>query len=117
MSDETLFNIILTCVIYGFCALLMLAIGVKQLKSKSPVGFYSGQKPPLAQDLTDVNMWNKKHGWMWIIYGIIIIISGIVSCFMSDSALILIPSMGGLLVPAIFMIMYHKYLVKLYIKN
>ena len=62
-------------VIYLFVALIMLGIGLSQYKSKKPVGFYSGEKPPLECELTDVEAWNKKHGKMWIWYGGIIIIS------------------------------------------
>ena len=48
-------------VIYLFVAAVMLGIGISQYRSKKPVGFYSGEKPPLEHELTDVIMWNKKH--------------------------------------------------------
>lgn len=58
--------------IYGGVAALMIGIGISQLRSKKPVGFYSGVKPPREDELSDVGAWNKKHGIMWIIYGAII---------------------------------------------
>lgn len=60
--------------IYVVVALFMVAIGIAQLKSKDPVGFYSGEEPPKAESLTDVSTWNKRHGMMWLIYGIIIFV-------------------------------------------
>ena len=48
-------------VIYAFVSLFMMAIGIAQLKSQDPVGFYSGEKPPKAEDLTDVHAWNKNQ--------------------------------------------------------
>ena len=47
-------------VIYALVALFMMGIGIVQLKSKDPVGFYSGEKPPKAENITDVKAWNKK---------------------------------------------------------
>lgn len=32
-----------------------------QLKSKKPVGFYSGEKTPSEDEISDMYMWNKKH--------------------------------------------------------
>lgn len=37
---------IISGVIFGLCALMMLGIGISQLKSKKPVAFYSGEKAP-----------------------------------------------------------------------
>ena len=51
-------------IIYLLAALIMVGIGVLQRKSKTPVGFYTGEKPPAAQELSDVSSWNKKHGAM-----------------------------------------------------
>ena len=59
---------IISAVVFGFVALIMLGIGISQLKSKDPVGFYTGEKPPEKERLSDVNAWNKKHGMMWVIY-------------------------------------------------
>lgn len=50
--------------IYFLVALLMISIGVSQLKNQEPVGFYSGEKPPKKDELTDIISWNKKHGAM-----------------------------------------------------
>lgn len=105
-------------VIYLLVALVMIGIGVSQLKSKTPVGFYSGVKPPAAQELSDVVMWNKKHGEMWIIYGGIIIFSGFAGTFLigADSPwqVAVAPMVGGVVVPLIWMIWYHDKLIRKY---
>ena len=46
---------IISGVIFCIVAMIMLGIGVSQLKSKEPVGFYTGEKPPKAEQLSDVN--------------------------------------------------------------
>lgn len=104
--------------IYLLVALIMIGIGVSQLKSKTPVGFYTGEKPFDAKELSDVRMWNKKHGQMWIVYGIIIILSGLAGTFLlgADTAwqLGLVVMGGGVVAPLVWMIWYHGRLIRKY---
>lgn len=101
-------------VIYLLVAFIMIGIGRTQLKSKTPVAFYSGEKPFDAEELSDVSEWNRRHGLMWITYGIIIIVSGLTGGLIKDSLWCLIPMIGGLCVPVIGMIWYHHKLIRLY---
>jgi hypothetical protein len=94
----------------------MICIGVSQLKSKTPVGFYSGEEPPKAEELTDVSAWNKKHGIMWLMYGVVIFLSWFVGFWVGDSLWSIIPLVVGVCLPIIFMILYHSALVKRYKK-
>ena len=107
---------IMCFVIYLCVALVMIGIGLSQLKSRTPVTFYSGEKPFEVRELSDVYMWNRKHGMMWIIYGIIIFFSGVVGSFPAggESLWCLIPMMGGVLVPLVWMIWYHHRLIREY---
>lgn len=98
--------------IFGIMALFMIGLGVAQLLSKTPVGFYSGEEPPKAEELTDVKAWNKKHGLMWLCYGVIIILSSLIGMWMGDTVWCLIPILGGILLPIVGMIWYHGRLVK-----
>lgn len=101
--------------IYFIVALMMIGIGVSQLRSKTPVAFYSGEKPYDARELSDVAMWNKKHGMMWILYGIIIMFSyGGGAVIGLDSGWCVIPMAGGLIVPVLAMIWYHHRLIRRY---
>ena len=45
---------LISFIIYVCAAAVMFFIGMVQLTSKKPVGFYSGEKPPSEADLTDV---------------------------------------------------------------
>ena len=109
-------EIIFGITIYGLVAAIMLGIGISQLRSKKPVGFYSGEKPPLESELTDVISWNKKHGKMWIWYGVVIIVSYVAGFpFVSrDSGWCVVPMCGGIIVPLPFMIRYHHKLIRMY---
>ena len=86
------------CIVMGICAMFMFGIGLVQIKSKKPVAFYSGEKPPLEEKVKDIENWNKKHGIMWILYGIAIVI-GIV---------------GGLIVGLLAAIFFPTYIMLVY---
>lgn len=106
---------IISGVILGFCAALMFGIGIFQAKSKKPVGFYSGVKAPEEKDLSDVAAWNKKHGAMWIAYGVCIIAAWACGLFLGDGVQVIIPYFAGLLLPIPLMAWYHHKLEKRYI--
>lgn len=107
-------GMIISSVIYGFVALFMIGIGISQLKSEKPIAFYTGEKAPSKSEISDVKSWNRKHGIMWIAYGIIIVISWICGCILGDSIVAVIPLIGGVVIPLGFMIWYHHRLVKKY---
>ena len=107
-------EVVISGITFGICALIMFGIGITQLKSKEPVGFYSGEEPPSKEQITDVKAWNKKHGIMWIIYGSCIVVSWLCGLVIGDSVYIVIPYTIGLLVPIVFMIIYHHKLIKMY---
>ena len=112
MNAENIFGF----VIYALVALFMMGIGIVQIKSRKPVAFYSGEKPPKAEELTDVSAWNRKHGMMWLIYGIIIFVSYLIGSIIGESIWSIIPMMGGVIIPLPFMIWYHHRLKKKFIR-
>lgn len=107
---------IILLVVFCIVAFIMIGIGISQVKSKKPVGFYAGEEPPKEEQLIDVNLWNKKHGAMWIIFGIAIIGSYFVGIFAGDTIYATITMcvviFGGLLL----MIWYHGRLKRAYFK-
>lgn len=105
---------ILSGFIFGVCALIMVGIGIFQRKSVKPVGFYTGEKPPEAKDLSDVRAWNREHGAMWILYGAAILASWLGGLWIGDSLLALVPFTLGILLPIPLMIRRHRRLVQKY---
>ena len=96
------------------CALIMVVIGISQIRSEEPVGFYTGQKPPKAEDLSDPEGWNREHGIMWILYGVCILLSWIISLFIGNDILALLPLCAGTLLPMPLMMHRHKMLIAKY---
>lgn len=106
---ETIICLVILLISMG----LIITIGIVQYRSKEPVGFWSGKKPPKREQITDVRTYNHKHGLMWILYGV-----GFLLCFVCGlpfggliaGYLCMIEVMGGLLV----MIAYHNKLNRMY---
>lgn len=112
MSAEIIFSSIAALV----CIAPVIIIGIVQYRSKEPVGFWSGKKPPQKEQLTDVKAYNRKHGLMWILLGV-----GFIICFVCGLAfgglvagyLCMIEVLGGILA----MIAYHGKLDRMYFKT
>lgn len=111
-------ELIIFLVIVTISAAPMVILGIFQYRSKEPVGFWSGQKPPKREQITDVKAYNQKHGMMWMLYG-----AGFFLCFMliiplgERFALVavmlgMVECIGGIFV----MIWYHNKLNKKYFR-
>jgi hypothetical protein len=109
-------GMIIALIIYVLVSFIMIGIGVSQLKSKVPVGFYTGEKAPDVEDIADVPAWNRKHGVMWIVYGAVILLSWVVGFLVDEGFWQGFALIAGVCLPLIFMIMYHSVLVKRYKK-
>ena len=110
MNGESMIFLLIMIFTAGF----MIGIGVYQLKSKKPVGFYSGEKPLKESELTSVRDWNLRHALMWIFYGVIIIVTSVIAAIMFNSVWSVIPAIGGVIFPLPMMIFYHHYLIRKY---
>ena len=105
---------IISLIIYGLISLLLIGIGVSEIKSQEPVGFYTHEKPPRKQDITDVPAWNKKHGTMWISYGVAMIGVHIVGLFIRNITVAYTLLICATFVPLPLMMWYHARLKKRY---
>lgn len=108
-------EMIIGLVIISFVAAIMVIIGVCQMVKKDvPVGFYNMIDPPKKEDISDIIQWNKKHGIIWIIYGICIELGFWLGYLMPNEVLEMIFMMGGILIPLPFMILRHHKLERMY---
>lgn len=91
----------------------VIIIGIVQYRSNEPVGFWSGEKPPEKELITDVKAYNRKHGLMWILYGAGFILCCVCSVFLESmiaAGLCMFESIGGIF----GMIIYHEKLERMY---
>ena len=66
VRGETMFSVILF-IAAGEVFILM---GIKCRNKKEPVGFWANSKKPAAQEVNDVEAYNKAVGMLWIVYGL-----------------------------------------------
>ncbi len=110
---------IIICFIFTFFpAASYVILGISQCRSKEPVGFWAGRKPPSKESVADIAAYNKKHGIMFILYGAGIVpavMFSVIMIEMTDVALwicvAIAETVGGLLL----MIRYHQYLERKYV--
>lgn len=106
---------IICFIVYFPGVLLVIGMGISQIKSEKPVNFYNGEDPIDEKELSDVSAWNKKHGQMWITYGIILIISFVIAAIIGFKSIwCVMPLVVGGIIPLIVMVLYHNELVKRY---
>ncbi len=93
----------------------MIGIGIYQIKSPKPAWFYSGEEPPKPEELTDLRAWNLKHGGMWVLYGVVILLTSFVGAFGMEGIAIWL-FMGGIILPIPIMVWWHHHLIGKYMK-
>ncbi len=108
-------EMIIVLAILTFVAAIMIVIGLCQVfKTDAPVGFYNVADPPKKDEISDVILWNKKHGRMWIAYGLCIELGFWVGYILPTDEIKMIFMMGGVLLPLPFMVLGHHKLEKKY---
>lgn len=111
--EDILFAAIILGIVLLFCDILFIALGLNYMRSKVPLGFYTGEKPPKPEEISDITAWNRKHGISLFVYAGIMTVSFVLSLFtglIAGVVIILIGTIGG----GIGLILYHCHLSKVY---
>ena len=95
-------------------AVLMFGIGIYQWRSEKPARLSTGEATIDPSELTDVKAWNRKHGMMWILYGVIMVAGFAVSLTIDNSLYAGLVAMAAIFLPLILIPVYHNYLLKKY---
>lgn len=64
-------------IIFWFCALIFIGIGIYAYKRKSPMNFWSTSTVDKCE-INDISSYNRANAIMWIVYGLIFICIGII---------------------------------------
>lgn len=111
MNSEMIMGLFIISIV----ACIMILIGVFQIKKKNePVGFYNVIDPPKKEEISDIVLWNKKHGVIWIVYGLCIELGFWLGYIMPNEALEMVFMMGGVAIPLPLMVLRHRKLEKKY---
>ena len=95
-------------------AVLMFGIGIYQWRSEKPARLSTGEPTIDPNDLTDVKAWNRKHGMMWILYGLCLLAGLFISLQIKDSLYAGILMMAFCLLPILAIPVYHDHLIRQY---
>lgn len=108
-------EMIMGLVIISIVACIMILIGVLQINKKNePVGFYNVIDPPKKEEISNIDQWNKKHGTIWIVYGLCIELGFWLGYIMPSEVLEMVFMMGGVVIPLPLMVIRHRKLEKKY---
>lgn len=107
----------ITFAIFAYVAMMFVVLGIVQLRSKKPVGFWSGEKPPAPSEVTDMRAYNRAHGWMWIGYAIAMILSFLIGILIDNGWLMAILVCGASIGGAGVMIAVHQHLYHKYVRK
>lgn len=107
---------IISLVVFLLVSMVMIIIGISQIRSKQPVGFYTGEKLLREDELSDVVAWNKKHGYMWVVYGFMIIGFFVMASTIKSETVAMVLLLSGIIGSLPIMMLYHNYLKKKYYK-
>ena len=111
MNAEMIIGLVIISIVAG----IMIIIGLFQLSKKdNPVGFYNVIDPPKKEEISDVIQWNKKHGIIWLTYGICIELGFWLGFVMPVEVLEMVFMIGGVIIPLPFMVIRHRKLEKEY---
>ena len=97
--------------------IIMIIIGISKMKKQEPIRFYHREKPLRYDEVTDVKAYNKKHGMMWIIFGVVIILFEIIGMIMKYSVyfffIVILTAIAGI----ILTMKYHQKINNEYVKK
>lgn len=93
---------------------VFIGFGVFALKKQTPIHFWSGTVVK-AEEITDIKAYNRANGIMWIVYGALIILSGIPAAILDLNMFaiisIVIIFLGLIIMIIIYNKIYNKYRV------
>lgn len=103
--------------IIGYVSMFMILIGVASCRKKTPAGFWSGVEPPKPGQVSDIAAYNRKHGIMWIVYGVSMTVTYLAGALLGSVFAGTMIS-GAVGVGGIFvMVLYHNHLESKYVKR
>lgn len=93
-------------IIWSLVAFLFIGLGISNFYAKQVVGFWSVTPAP---EVEDIKGFNHLVGWMWIIYGILMVLFGIPLLFITKNSLWMVVPIGGVVIETIvIMIIYIR---------
>lgn len=101
-------------VIWALVGLVIVIIGIRDLSTKKPAGFWANVE---TMQVNDVKKYNHATGLLFIVYGIVFILLGIPLLGGQNTPFILLSILGVVFETIIIMAIYTVCIVKKYNDN
>ncbi len=108
-NDCTGDRMMLGFAIWSLVGLIIVLIGRGAWKSKTPVGFFTGTKPP---EVTDVKKYNHAVAILWFLYAGVYEILGLPFLFLQQNSLGFIPIIFGILIATLGLILGYVWIAR-----
>ena len=95
-------------IIWSFCTILIVGIGIWSWNSKKPAGFYAGVEPPKVKD---VKGYNHAVAVMWFVYAILFELLGFPFLFQKQNSPMFILTILGVVAITIALLIVYNYVL------
>lgn len=96
-------------VIWTITSIIMFGIAVWCLISRTPVGFFSGAKPP---EVKDTKKYNRTVAILWFVYAVLLEIMGIPLLFLKQNSAGFVPVFLGTIAITIGLMVGYVFIEK-----
>lgn len=96
-------------IIWSIVGFLFIGLGIGNFYAKRPVGFWSNIPAP---EIEDIKHYNRAVGWMWVIFGILMIVFGIPLLSGQNSPYVFLSVAGVVIEIIAIMIIYTRSVIK-----
>lgn len=98
-------------IIWALIGAIIVAIGIKDLFAKKPVGFWANAETTKVED---VKGYNRATGILFIAYGNVFVLLGIPLLYGQNTPFVVISIVGAMLETIMIMVIYSIFIVKKY---
>ncbi|MCM1496324.1 MAG: hypothetical protein NC089_11075 [Bacteroides sp.] len=99
-------------IIWSLVGILFIGLGICDFHAKQVVGFWSIIPAPEIPEIEDKKHFNRAVGWMWVIFGVLMIVLGIPLLSGQNSPYVFL-SVAGIIIEIIaIMIIYTRLVIK-----
>ena len=98
--------------IWALVSVLMIVIGIVTMNMKKPAGFFANL--PAPETVTDTRAYNRSLGKLWIVYGILLCLSGLPLLNPKPGALIIVTMLGTVFSTMGLLVVYTGFIAPKY---
>lgn len=96
-------------IIWSLVGIIFIGLGISNFYAKGVVGFWSNIPAP---EIEDMKHFNRAVGWMWIVFGIVMIVLGIPLLSGQNSPYVFLSVAGVVIEIIALMIIYTRLVLK-----